>query len=84
MLTDHHERFVNEQVAAGRFRDASEVFNAGLELLEASVKERGKEFEELSRAIEVGAKDLDEGRSILLEGSDALRDHLDAKLAQLS
>jgi antitoxin ParD1/3/4 len=29
-LTEHSDRFVNEQVEAGRYKNASEVFRAGL------------------------------------------------------
>ena len=33
-LTDHYDRFINEQIEAGKYRNASEVFRAGLRLLE--------------------------------------------------
>jgi putative addiction module CopG family antidote len=33
-LTEHSDRFVNEQVEAGRYKSARELFRAGLRLLE--------------------------------------------------
>jgi antitoxin ParD1/3/4 len=42
-LGDHFEAFVQEQIARGRFRNASEVVRAGLRLLEdheTSIEER--------------------------------------------
>ena len=37
-LTEHSDRFVNEQVKAGRYKNASEVFRAGWRLLEHQAK----------------------------------------------
>lgn len=83
MLTEHYDRFVDDQVASGRFQDASEVFRAGLKLLEDSEKERELKLKMLSQAIEIGVKDLDEGRSFDFEDHEDLRAHLDAKLAKV-
>jgi antitoxin ParD1/3/4 len=49
-LGDYFETFVNERVAAGRFKNASEVIRAGLRLLE---EEEGK-LVVLRKAIEAG------------------------------
>lgn len=46
-LSEHFEAFVEEQVAAGRYGNASEVIRAGLRLLE----ERDAKLEALRRAI---------------------------------
>ena len=80
-LTDRHEKFVETLVSSGRFEGESDALRAGLELLEQSEKERELKLEMLSQAIEIGVKDLDEGRSIDLEDLDGLRHRMDAKLA---
>lgn len=49
-LSEHFEAFVEEQVAAGRYGNASEVIRAGLRLLE----EREAKLEALRRAIVEG------------------------------
>ena len=47
-LDPHFDRFVEAQVSSGRFRDASEVVQAGLRLLE---QEDAMEDAQLARAI---------------------------------
>ena len=49
-LSEHFEAFVEEQVTAGRYGNASEVIRAGLRLLE----EREAKLETLRRAIVEG------------------------------
>ena len=49
-LSEHFEAFVEEQVAAGRYGNASEVIRAGLRLLE----EREAKLKTLRRAIVEG------------------------------
>lgn len=53
-LGDHFQRFIEQQVADGRFGSASEVVRAGLRLLE----ERETQLASLRRAIQEG---LDSG-----------------------
>lgn len=49
-LGDHFERFVDNRISTGRFKNASEVIRAGLRLLE---EEEGK-IVALKKAIKVG------------------------------
>jgi antitoxin ParD1/3/4 len=49
-LGDHFEDFVEERIAEGRFKNASEVIRAGLRLLE----EEEQKFNTLKKAIQEG------------------------------
>ncbi|XZF15499.1 type II toxin-antitoxin system ParD family antitoxin [Chitinophagaceae bacterium MMS25-I14] len=49
-LGDHFEHFVDDKVAAGRFKNASEVIRAGLRLLE----EEENKIAALQKAIDEG------------------------------
>lgn len=51
-LSEHFAGFVDEQVAAGRYGNASEVIRAGLRLLE----EREAKLRSLRQAIDEGLK----------------------------
>ncbi len=53
-LGSHFERFVREQVQAGRFNNASEVVRAGLRLLEEGEQRRQLELDALRAAIAAG------------------------------
>lgn len=83
-LTPHYDQFVDAQIRSGRFQNASEVFRAGLNLLEESETEKQLKEELLRQAIEIGAADLDEGRSIDFEDRAAFRAAIEAKLAKLN
>jgi antitoxin ParD1/3/4 len=65
-LTDHYDRFVEEQVASGQFKNASEVMRAGLRLLEQSRREEEEKLVALRALAAVGFDDLDQGRGIVL------------------
>ena len=71
-LTEHFDRFVEEQVASGQFKNASEVMRAGLRLLEQRTREDQEKVATL-RALAAGAfEELDQGRGIVLEGDNQL------------
>ena len=71
-LTDHLDQFVEEQVNAGRFHNASEVLRAGLRLLEQQTSEEQEKLSLLrSLAVDV-FQDLDQGRGITINGPDEL------------
>lgn len=53
-LSSHFERFVREQVASGRYNNASEVVRAGLRLLEDQQKQAALQLDALRAAIAAG------------------------------
>lgn len=60
-LTDHHDRFVHDALATGRYRDASEVVRAGLRLLEQRENEDEVKLARLRAAIAEGEAALAQG-----------------------
>jgi antitoxin ParD1/3/4 len=67
-LTDRYDRFVAEQIDAGRFRNASEVMRAGLRLLEQQTREDDEKLEVLRALASEAIADLDQGGGIELNG----------------
>lgn len=53
-LTSHFERFIEDQIASGRYNNASEVMRAGLRLLEKQEQEHQAKLEQLRADINVG------------------------------
>ena len=80
-LGDHFEQFIAEQVASGRYGNASDVVRAGLRLLEDHERRRGVTLETFLDELQRGIDDLAEDRSTEAEGDDALR-ALFAKIKQ--
>jgi len=60
-LGSHFEEFIKEQLASGRFNNASEVVRAGLRLLEDEEKLRRIRQAELKAAIQEGIDSEDAG-----------------------
>lgn len=79
-LGERFENFVREQVASGRYNNASEVIRAGLRLLEDQEKLRELKLEELRRAIQEGVAS---GRAGELD-FNALRRELRQELESLT
>lgn len=77
-VTEDHERFVTDAVAAGRYRDASEVVREGLRLLERREAEDAERLGRLRAAV-------GEGEAALARGDyeDVADDELDDWLARL-
>src|SRR5262245_43334331 len=67
-LTDRFDRFVEKQISAGRFRNASEVMRAGLRLLEQQSKEDEAKLTLLRSLAAEAFGQIDQGRGIKLEG----------------
>ena len=61
-LGEHFEKFIADQVSAGRYNNDSEVVRAGLRLLE----EHELKLRELRALIDEGDKALAEGRVIVV------------------
>ena len=55
-LTDHFDGFLFDQLAAGRYKNASEVVRAGLRLLEREAAEDAAKLEALRRDATIGAE----------------------------
>lgn len=85
-LTDHFDRFVDQNVSSGQFNNASEVMRAALQLLEKSQQEEQARLSALRDAARVGFGDLDQRRYTELGSREAINNHLDrlAKRARSS
>lgn len=75
-LSERDEKFIEEQVAAGIFKDADAVVSAGLRLLGSN---EGK-LVELQRLIQEGLDDVEAGRVMEFSTADDLTAHI-VKLA---
>ncbi len=71
-LTDHYEQFVQDEIAVGRYKNASEVLRAGLRLLEQQAREDEEKLALLRGLTADGFASLDRGQGVLLEGERQL------------
>ncbi len=71
-LSEQDEKFIEEQVAAGIFKDADAVVSAGLRLLGSN---EGK-LVELQRLIQEGLDDVEAGRVMEFSTADDLTAHI--------
>ncbi len=71
-LTERNDQFVNEQITAGRFRNASEVMRAGLHLLEQHTHEEQQKIALLRSLAAEGFADLDQGMGIEIKSDRQL------------
>lgn len=71
-LSEQDEKFIEEQVAAGIFKDADAVISAGLRLLGSK---EGR-FVELQRLIQEGLDDVEAGRVMEFSTADDLTAHI--------
>jgi len=77
-LTDSFDVFIDEQIEAGRYRNASEVMRAGLRLLQQQTAEDGAKLAALRRLAKTGLDQLDQGCGVEFTTSKNLAKHLDA------
>ena len=71
-LTEHYSEFVDQLVASGRYKNASEVFRDGLRLLELKTSE-GEQRLALLRSLAVeGFDQIDQGQGIETFGGPQL------------
>lgn len=71
-LGERFDRFIESQLAEGRFDSASEVVRAGLRLLE----DHEARMKALREDIQVGIADMEAGRVIEVDDPDALVDDI--------
>lgn len=62
LISANFEPFVEREVSSGKFRNPTEVVEAGLRLLQ----DRERRLEALRDEIQAGLENLDEGQGILL------------------
>ena len=62
MLTDQQDAFVSEQVAQGRYQNASELVREGVRLVQRRAELRATGLDALRGAARAGLDDLDAGR----------------------
>jgi antitoxin ParD1/3/4 len=63
-LTPELEQFIAEQVAAGRYRSASEAVRAAIRMLEDQTREREAKLQVLRKAVKQGVVELDHGEGV--------------------
>ena len=80
-LTDHYSQFVEQLVASGQYKNASEVFRAGLRLLEESNAVGEQKLAMLRQLAKQGFDEIDQGRGIQLTSEKKLKSHI-AKLGR--
>lgn len=71
-LTEHFNEFVDEQIRAGRYRNASEVLSAGLNLLEKEAEKHRAQLTVLRYLAQKGLDELDQGQGIEIENDEQL------------
>ena len=81
-ITEYQDRFVEAILGSGQFGNVSEVFRAGLRLLEREEYSRMIERELIHRNIEKGIADINEGRYTVIETSDDLGNYFADKQAK--
>jgi antitoxin ParD1/3/4 len=79
-LTETLDRFVEDRVASGQFRDASEVVGAGLTLLKKRAEREQRKLERLRAAIQVGIDEIERGEGEVIEDLEAWFDRLEAEV----
>jgi len=72
-LTDRYDRFVAEQIASGRFKNASAVVRAGLQLLEQVHGQEEEKLILLRSSAAMGFGELDQGQGTAVEDEGDLR-----------
>lgn len=72
-LTEHYDRFVEELVGAGRYKNASEVLRAGLRLLEQETQTEEEKLTLLKKLAADGFRSLDQGQGLSVASESELR-----------
>ena len=80
-LTEHYSDFVEDMVASGRYKNASEVLRAGLRLLEQRTTEEQQKLALLHHLASEGFDQIDQGQGIEIPEEGRLASHI-AKLGR--
>lgn len=80
-LTPQLEEFVAGKVREGRYQTASEVVREALRLLQEREQIRAARLEQLRKEVEVGLKDIAEGRIVDMD-VDKIKDGIRKRVAQ--
>jgi antitoxin ParD1/3/4 len=72
-LTDHFDKFVEHQVEAGKYKNASEVLRAGLRLLEEQTRTDEQKLKLLRKLAAQGFRQLDQGQGLSVSTEGELR-----------
>ena len=75
-LTEHYNKFVDNLIHSGRFRDAGEVIRAGLRLLEQQSREDNEKLKLLRSLTAEGFDQIDQGKGIQFEGERQLAEFI--------
>ncbi len=75
-LTVDQQRFVEQQIEAGRYQNASEVLRAGLRLLEQQEQEDQERLQLLRALAKEAFEQIDQGTGIELVSDQQLRDYI--------
>jgi antitoxin ParD1/3/4 len=76
VFSDHHEALITGLVESGQFHSAEEVLREGLRLVEADRNQDALKQQKMRQAIQAGLDDLDQGRSVTLNGRGEIALHL--------
>lgn len=76
-LTEHYDKIVSEQIASGKFRNASEVLRAGLTLLEQQMQENQEKLALLRSLVKEAQVEIEQGKGIRITTRKQLDDLID-------
>ncbi|HWL08393.1 MAG TPA: type II toxin-antitoxin system ParD family antitoxin [Planctomicrobium sp.] len=72
-LTEHYDQFIEEQVEAGKYQNASEVLRAGLRLLEQQAQTEKQQLSLLKKLAKEGFDSLNQGEGLAFSSENTLR-----------
>ena len=76
VLTEHQAALIEDLVAGGRYKNASEFLHEGLRLIESRESEDASRLKVLKTAVQVGLADSTAGRYTDFNSSESLTKHL--------
>ncbi|OYQ33504.1 addiction module antidote protein [Niveispirillum lacus] len=82
VLTDHHEKVIEELVRSGRYQNASEVLREGIRLIEKREAAEKAKLEALRAAVTLGATQIDNGEYLEFD-EQGLSDFFDSIEAEI-